>query len=333
MSAEPLPCYTERFSVAPMLDWTDRHCRFFHRMLCPDAVLYTEMVVAEALCHTDNPGKFLNHDHREAPLVLQLGGSNPQTMARAVAIAERHGGFYAYNINVGCPSDRVQDGRFGACLMAEPATVAACISAMRQETAKPITVKTRLGIDDHSSADFRYRFLDAVAAAGAAALILHARIALLKGLSPKDNRTIPPLQYDAVYAARQRYTPLPVILNGGVHSMEALQEHLLQVEGVMAGRKPWHEPWWLTSVSGQLFNRSVALTRLEAARQYQAYVQALEAAGTAGRPLLLQPLHGLFHGLPAARLWRTMLTQYDRSLTASQALRLAIEYREGYGDR
>jgi tRNA-dihydrouridine synthase A len=221
----------------------------------------------------------------------------------------------------------VQDGRFGACLMAEPAIVAACITAMRHETDKPVTVKTRLGIDDQTSADFRYRFLDAVVQAGAAALILHARIALLKGLSPRDNRTIPPLQYDAVHAARQRYAPLPVILNGGIDSIADLQEQLCRVDGVMAGRKPWHEPWWLTAVSEQIFGRSAAFTRLGAAQRYQGYLQALEATGTPGRPLLLQPLHGLFHGLPAARRWRTMLSQYDRALPASQSLALAIEYR------
>lgn len=223
-----------RLSVAPMMDWTDRHCRVFHRLLAPSARLYTEMVHANAVIHGDR-ARLLGFDAVEHPLALQLGGSDPALLAQAAAIAQEWG-FDEINLNCGCPSDRVQAGRFGACLMREPALVAECVAAMCTATHVPITVKCRLGVDDDDDYALFARFVDQVVAAGAAMVVVHARNAWLKGLSPKENREVPPLRYDWAYRLNQERPGLPVVLNGGIVAVDAAMAHLQHTDGVMLGR-------------------------------------------------------------------------------------------------
>jgi tRNA-dihydrouridine synthase A len=313
------------FAVAPMLDWTDRDCRVWHRLLCPKAIVYTEMVVAEAICRSQNPDRLLACSVREAPVVLQLGGNIPHLLAMAVRKAEEYP-YAEYNLNVGCPSHKVQEGRFGACLMKEPHTVAACLRAMQKETHKPITVKTRLGIDEHTSDAFLYAFIDTVAAAGCTHFIVHARQAWLQGLNPKQNREVPPLQYERVYALKERYRDITITLNGGIRTLQDVQQPLERVEGVMVGRKAYEHPWWLTEISSAIFQCPVPYSRQTAALSYAAYLEEREQNDPhPPQATALHPLQGLFHGLTGARQWRQLLSEYPRPMPPSAVVRYALE--------
>jgi tRNA-dihydrouridine synthase A len=239
-----------RFSVAPMMDWTDRHCRYLHRLLSQRALLFTEMVTSAAIVHGPRE-RLLGFDPVEQPVVLQLGGSDPRELTQATKIAAEFG-YAEVNLNVGCPSDRVQSGRFGACLMAEPELVAGCVRAMRDASDLPVTVKCRIGIDDQDTEQSLDRFADTMVAAGVDALYVHARKAWLKGLSPKENREIPPLDYGRVYRLAARLD-VPVMINGGIKTLKEAEGHLTAVSGVMLGRVAYHEPMLLTMVDGQVF--------------------------------------------------------------------------------
>ena len=246
--------FDRRVSVAPMLDWTDRHCRFFLRLLTRHTLLYTEMVTTGAVLH-GNRERLLAYDPAEHPLALQLGGSNPTDLARCARIAADLG-YDEINLNVGCPSDRVQSGRFGACLMAEPLLVAECVAAMQAAVDLPVTVKTRIGIDDRDSYEELAEFVRCIALAGCRTLIIHARKAWLTGLSPKENRQIPPLRYDVVYRLKQDFSELRFILNGGVASIQQMAEHLALVDGVMIGRAAYENPYLLAEVDQRFFGTS-----------------------------------------------------------------------------
>ena len=246
-----------RFSIAPMMEWTDRHCRFFHRLLTRRARLYTEMLTTGAILHGDR-ARLLDFDPAEHPVALQIGGSEPRDLAASARIAADLG-YDEVNLNVGCPSDRVQEGRFGACLMAEPARVADCVAAMKAAVAVPVTVKCRLGIDDQDSEATLDRFADAVVAAGADALFVHARKAWLAGLSPRENRDIPPLDHGRVHRLKQRLPRVPVIINGGIRTLQDCERHLVLVDGVMLGRAAYEHPALLLAVDPELFDESAPL--------------------------------------------------------------------------
>lgn len=296
-----------RFSVAPMLDWTDRHCRFFLRQLSKRTLLYTEMVTTGAILF--GKGDYLGFDEAEHPVALQLGGSDPAALAECARRAQAHG-YDEVNLNVGCPSDRVQNGRFGACLMAEPALVAQCVAAMRDAVTIPVTVKTRLGIDDQDSYEFLCALIDQVAAAGCDSFIIHARKAWLKGLSPKENREIPPLDYERAYRLKRDYPQLTISVNGGINSLAACQEHLGQVDGVMVGREAYQNPFMLAEVDQQLFGESYpSPSRADAIAAFIPYVRRQQQAGE--RPwAMLRHILGLYQGLPGARQWRRHLSTF-----------------------
>jgi tRNA-dihydrouridine synthase A len=303
----PLPMARgELFAVAPMMDWTDRHCRFFHRVLTRHSVLYTEMVTARAIKHGGR-AKLLDFDAREQPLVLQLGGSEPDVLAEAARIGEEWG-YSEINLNVGCPSDRVQGGHFGACLMAEPKLVADCFVAMQAAVKIPVTVKCRIGIDEQDEDADLQRFVETVAAAGCKTFIVHARKAWLHGLSPKENREVPPLNHERVYRLKRSRPDLAIIINGGIASVKDGLAHLAHVDGVMLGRVAYHHPWNLTEVD-PLFADVVApvATRRQAVEAMFPYIAEQLADG--------QPLHritrhmlGLYHGQPGGRIWRQVLS-------------------------
>lgn len=297
-----------KLSVAPMLDWTDRHARFFLRLLSKKTVLYSEMVVAQAVRHGDRD-RLLGLDPSESPVVLQLGGSDPGLMAEAAAVGASYG-YTEININAGCPSDRVQSGRFGACLMAEPATVAACLRAMQAACPLPVTVKTRIGIDEQDSYGFLCRFIETVAEAGCGHFILHARKAWLNGLSPRENREVPPLHYDTVYRIKSDYPHLAITINGGIKTVAEAQEHLAYVDGVMIGRAVMDNIWFLTTLARDILGEQPPVDRLEAVQVYRQYMVRQLADGVPLR-ILLRPLIGLMQGQPGARNWRRMLTTAD----------------------
>ena len=295
-------------SVAPMMDWTDRHCRYFMRVLSPSVGLYTEMITAAALKHGD-VDRLLEYDISEHPLALQVGGSDPQLMASAANLANEHG-YDEININVGCPSDRVQSGSFGACLMNRPGTVADCVKAMQDAGPVPVTVKTRIGIDDLDSYTFVRDFISAVAVAGCKTVIVHARIAILSGLSPKDNRTVPPLNYDRVYRLKQAFPELRIVLNGGITTAEEVEEHLTHVDGVMIGRQAYQHPWFLSELQ-QAFcaeTGSAPATRADVVAKMLPYVERELARGTLLKHITRHML-GLFAGQPGARGWRRYLSE------------------------
>src|SRR6516164_1480773 len=254
---------THRFSVAPMMDWTDRHCRAFHRLMTRRARLYTEMLTTGAIIHGDRR-RLLAFDASEHPVALQLGGSEPIDLATAAKIGEDFG-YDEINLNVGCPSDRVKDGRFGACLMAEPALVASCVDAMKRAVAIPVTVKCRIGIDDQDPEVALDVLARGVVAAGAEAVVVHARKAWLQGLSPKENRDIPPLDYDRVYRLKAAMPDVPVIINGGIASIAEAKAHLAHVDGVMLGRAAYQDPWRLLDVDPELFGEAAPHATMKAA--------------------------------------------------------------------
>ncbi len=304
----PDPGSSHRFCVAPMLEVTDRHARRFYRLLSRRARLYTEMVTTGALLHGDAE-RHLRHDPAESPVALQLGGSDPAALAECARLAEA-AGYDEVNLNCGCPSDRVQAGRFGACLMLEPGLVAESVAAMREATSIPVTVKCRLGVDEQDDYETFLAFIDTVAAAGCDTFIVHARKAWLRGLSPKENREIPPLRHEWVWRLKQERPQLNIIINGGITDLESCEGHLTRVDGVMLGRAVWHHPWLLGRVDSQLFGMPDTFTEpLLAVSDYLPYVERELATGTP-LPLLLRPLMGLFHGLPGARRWRRILGEH-----------------------
>ena len=315
--------FDHRVSVAPMLDWTDRHCRFFLRLLTRHTWLYTEMVTTGALLH-GHCERLLAYDPAEHPLALQLGGSDPGELARCAQIAAEWG-YDEINLNVGCPSDRVQSGRFGACLMAEPSLVAECVAAMQAAVDLPITVKTRIGIDDRDSYEELAEFVRCVALGGCRTLIIHARKAWLTGLSPKQNRQIPPLRYDVVYRLKQDFPDLRFILNGGLTSLQQIAEQLARVDGVMIGRAAYENPYLLADVDRRLFNATQPTpTRHEIIRRLLPYVERQLQAGT---PLhcITRHILGLFQGVPGARAWRRYLSeQVHRPYAGVEVLTAAL---------
>ncbi|WP_283810215.1 tRNA dihydrouridine(20/20a) synthase DusA [Bradyrhizobium sp. Gha] len=298
---------TCRFSVAPMMDWTDRHCRVFHRHLSKRALLYTEMLTTGAIIHGDRE-RLLGFDASEHPVALQLGGSDPGDLAKAARIGEEFG-YDEVNLNVGCPSDRVKDGRFGACLMAEPELVARCVEAMKGAVAIPVTVKCRIGIDDQDPEVSLDALARAVVASGCDTLIVHARKAWLNGLSPKENRDIPPLDYDRVYRLKRAMPDVPVIINGGVLSVEEAKAHLDHVDGVMLGRAAYQEPWRLLSVDSDIFGQTAPHATMQDA--FEAMMPYIEAQLARGTRLHAVTRHfvGAFHAVPGARAFRRHLAE------------------------
>ncbi len=289
-----------------MMDWTDRHCRALHRTLSGRALLYTEMVTTGAVLHGDRE-KLLGYDPVEHPVALQLGGSEPEALAASAKIGADLG-YDEINLNVGCPSDRVQSGRFGACLMREPELVADCMAAMIDAVDVPVTVKCRIGVDDQEPEESLFRLVDLSAAVGVKTFIVHARTAWLKGLSPKENRDIPPLDYPLVYRLKRERPELNIVINGGVASLDEAEAHLAQVDGVMMGRAAYHEAGLLGEVDRRLFGEDGAdVSPFEAVARYRAYLQARLEEGV-HLPAMARHMLGLFHGRPGARAWRRILT-------------------------
>ncbi|WP_333914017.1 tRNA dihydrouridine(20/20a) synthase DusA [Vibrio coralliirubri] len=296
-----------RLSVAPMLDWTDRHCRYFHRLLSQQTLLYTEMVTTGAILH--GKGDFLEYNEQEHPLALQLGGSNPVDLAACAKLAGERG-YDEVNLNVGCPSDRVQNGRFGACLMAEPELVADCVSAMKEVTDIPITVKTRIGIDDQDSYEFLTKFVSTVSEKGGCEqFTIHARKAWLSGLSPKENREIPPLDYDRAYQIKKDFSDLVIAVNGGITTLEQTKEHLQHLDGVMIGREAYHSPFILAEVDQQIFGLDTPIKkRSQVVEEMYPYIER-ELSNGASLGHISRHMLGLFQSMPGARQWRRYISE------------------------
>lgn len=306
MTATPAPL-NRRFTVAPMMDWTDRHCRFFHRILSKQAVLYTEMVTTGALIHADAE-RFLRYNAEEHPLALQLGGSDPQALAQCSVMAEEYG-YDEVNLNVGCPSDRVQNNMIGACLMAHPNLVSECLSTMQAAVKIPVTVKHRLGIDDMDSYDELVQFVDTVAASGCRVFIIHARKAILQGLSPKENRDIPPLKYEWVYQIKQQFPELEVHINGGIKTLEQCHTHLQHVDGVMLGREAYQNPYLLADVDREIYGATTPkISRKEAALAMVPYIEQQLSQGVALNHILRHML-GLFHAQRGGKQFRRLISE------------------------
>ena len=298
-----------RMSVAPMMDWTDRHCRYFHRLLSAKALLYTEMVTTGALIYGDVQ-RHLRFNSEEHPLALQLGGSEPVDLAKAAKLGEQWG-YEEINLNCGCPSERVQRGAFGACLMAEPALVADCVKAMVDVVNVPVTVKHRIGIDKFESYDFVRDFVGKVSEAGCNTFVVHARSAWLKGLSPKENREVPPLRYELVHKLKQDFAHLSIAINGGITTSEQVAGQLQHLDGVMVGRAAYHNPWWLASWDSEFFGAEPTGLNREAIEEQMCDYMAREfvANGTAWSAIARHML-GLRHGLPGSRRWRQVWSDH-----------------------
>ncbi|MGM0571261.1 tRNA dihydrouridine(20/20a) synthase DusA [Marinobacter sp.] len=303
---QPAPL-SRRFCVAPMMDWTTRHYRYLARILSRRALLYTEMVTTGALIHGDT-ARFLQHDPAEYPLALQLGGSNADELARCAALAEEYG-FSEVNLNVGCPSDRVQNNMIGACLMGHPDKVAEGVRGMIAATSLPVTVKHRIGINGRESWEDLCHFIETVAAAGCRTFIVHARIAVLEGLSPKENRDIPPLKYPWVYDLKARYPELEIIINGGIRTFEECHQHLAHTDGVMLGREAYHNPWLLAGVDPQLFGEaSPVASRHEALEAMLPFIKEELERGVY-LTHITRHIMGLFHGQPGGRQFRRHISE------------------------
>jgi tRNA-dihydrouridine synthase A len=298
---------THRLCVAPMMDWTDRHCRFFLRQVSPRAFLYTEMITTGALLHGDLE-RHLGFHAAEHPVGAQLGGSEPEDLARCARLVQQYG-YDEVNLNCGCPSERVQKGAFGACLMAEPELVAECVGAMRESVSIPVTIKHRTGIDRIETYDFMARFVDTVSRAGCSTFIVHARNAVLKGLSPKANREVPPLKHHYVYRLKQDFPHLEIVINGGITTRDQIDAHLAHVDGVMLGRAAYHDSWVLAEPGR---------TRAEVVHAMAEYAASVPSLRHVARHML-----GLYHGHPRARLWRRMLS--DPARLAQNDPRLLLE--------
>ena len=306
----PAPGDGWRFCVAPMMDWTDRHCRVLHRQLTKRARLYTEMVTAPALKHGDVP-RHLDFDPSEAPLALQLGGSDPGELAHAAKLGERWG-YDEINLNCGCPSERVQTGSFGACLMAEPALVADCVRAMRDAVALTVSVKHRIGLDEGRDYGFVRDFVGTVRDAGCSTFIVHARNAVLKGLSPKENREIPPLRYEVVHRLKRDFPEATIVLNGGLADWRTIESELESVDGVMLGRTAYHDPFFLAQVDARLFgDEAPPPARADVVASMLPYVEAQLSRGTPLRAIVRHML-GLYHGCRGGRRYRQLLSDAGR---------------------
>ncbi len=311
-------------SVAPMMDWTDRHDRYFLRLFNPHVRLYTEMVTTGALIHGDAP-RHLKFDAIEHPLALQLGGSNPADLAQCTKMAEDWG-YDEVNLNVGCPSDRVQQNKIGACLMAEPELVAECIAAMQAAVKIPVTVKHRIGIDNLDDYEHLEKFVRTVAATGCQTFIVHARIAILAGLSPKENREIPPLRYEDVYQLKREFPHLEIHINGGVKTVAEIEQHWQHTDGVMVGREAYHNPFLLAQALPLFDERAVLPTREAVLEQYMAFMAREMADGV---PLTQMTRHilGLYQGLPGARRWRQHISEHAHRMGATlDVVRQAAEF-------
>lgn len=320
----PLSCMqSRRVAVAPMMECTDRHYRYLARLLTRHTLLYTEMIATAALLR--GSGRGLEYDPAEHPLALQLGGSEPGELA---ACARRAGqaGFDEVNLNVGCPSGRVRAGRFGACLMAEPERVAACVAAMQAETGVPVSVKTRIGIDERDSYEELVDFVSTVADAGCMTFVIHARKAWLHGLSPKENREVPPLRHDVVYRLKRDFPELCIVLNGGLRNLDEAARALERVDGVMIGREAYHNPYLLAGIDRRLFaDPAPAPSRQEVLRRYLVYAEAQNRRGVPPG-VLLRPLLGLFHGVAGARGWRRRLVEGGRGRPGLERIRAAAQW-------
>ena len=319
-----------RISVAPMMDWTTKDYRFFARLFNPNVVLYTEMVTTGAIIY-GGANRHLDFNKEEHPIVLQLGGSNPQELATCTKMAEDWG-YNEVNLNVGCPSDRVQNNKIGACLMAEPDLVAECIHSMQKAVSIPVTVKHRIGIDDMQSYEEMLHFVDTVAATGCTHFIVHARIAILQGLSPKENREVPPLRYEDVYRLKQERPHLTIEINGGIKTFPETQQHLQHVDGVMIGREAYHNPYLLAEM-GQLWNLE-APNRFDIMQQMMPYIHQRVAEG-APLSIITRHILGLFQNLPGARKWRQALSGGNaKTITdienAIQNIQAAMQRTEDY---
>lgn len=316
--------FNHKLCLAPMLDWTDRHFRYFMRLLAPHCVVYTEMITTGALLYGDTQ-RFLNFDPAEHPVALQLGGSDPEALARCARIAAE----YAYdeiNLNVGCPSDRVQSGRFGACLMKEPRLVAECVSAMAENFSSLVSVKCRLGVDDQEDFALLEDFVATLQRAGCDHVIVHARKAWLKGLSPKENREIPPLNYPWVYALKHSFPDFKLIINGGIKTVKEALAHLQFVDGVMIGRPAYEDPYFFSELEAAIFS-DVLPDRIKMLHNYLPYIECQLAQGVR-LSALIRPILGLFNGLPGARQWRRYLSTYAHRSDAG--LSVVIEALETF---
>jgi tRNA-dihydrouridine synthase A len=299
-----------RLSVAPMMDWTDRHCRYLHRLLTRRALLYTEMVTTGALIHGD-VARHLDFNVQEHPVALQLGGSEPDELAQCARLGERWG-YDEINLNCGCPSERVQRGSFGACLMAEPRLVADCVKAMVDAVAIPVTVKHRIGIDREERYGFVRDFVGTVSEAGCNVFLVHARNAWLKGLSPKENREIPPLRYELVHRLKREFPHLTIAVNGGFTTPAQVDEQLRELDGVMVGRAAYHDPWWLAQWDSRYYGEppEPGRTREWVEQQMVAYMEREAAAHGTPWPSIARHMLGLRHGLPGARRWRQVWSDH-----------------------
>ena len=295
-----------KFSVAPMMDWTDRHCRYFYRLMSKNAQLWTEMVTAKAIIHGDK-NRLLDYDAQEHPLVLQLGGSDPKEMAIAAKVGQDWG-YDEININVGCPSDRVQSGSFGACLMQTPDTVAQCIESMGEVVDIPLSVKSRIGVDDMESYDELINFIEIVNKSGCDNFVIHARKAWLKGLSPKENRTVPPLNYDWVYQLKRDFPQLTIGINGGITTLDDVNKHLEHVDSAMLGRAVYHQPYLLASVDQKIYQQEgFAISREQVLLDFIDYMQRQHVNGVPIRSMTRHIL-GLYHAQPNAKKFKRLLS-------------------------
>ena len=330
MNLMPVTTDHRKISIAPMMDWTDRHCRYFMRSLSPGCMLYTEMITAAAIVRGDAV-KLLRYDESEHPIALQLGGNDPAMMTRAARRAEE----FAYdeiNINIGCPSDRVISGQFGACLMRTPAIVAACFRSMRDAVDVPVTIKNRIGIDDHDSYEFLENFVETLSAAGCSKFVVHARIAILGGMSPKDNRSVPPLDYERVFRLKREHPELEIVLNGGVQDIEQIDELLQQLDGVMIGRQAYQHPYFLVEIEHYLRPEWQMPDRHAIVAQMIPYIEEQLAQGERLHRITRHML-GLFAGQPGARAWRRYLSENDHQdgagvevvLAALEAMPVAVQ--------
>jgi tRNA-dihydrouridine synthase A len=318
-SPNPIPADFWKMSVAPMMDWTDHHCRYFHRLLSRRALLYTEMVTTGALIHGDVP-RHLRYNAEEHPVALQLGGSEPADLAQCAKLGEEWG-YDEINLNCGCPSERVQRGAFGACLMNEPRLVADCVKAMVDAVQVPVTVKHRIGIDKSESYDFVRDFVGTIAEAGCPTFIVHARNAWLKGLSPKANREVPPLRYDVAYQLKKDFPALNIVVNGGITTNEQVAEHLLHLDGAMLGREAYHNPWWLASWDAAFYGAPpVELTREQVEAQMCHYMAREMAAHGTPWATMARHMLGLRHGLPGARRWRQVWSDHKLKALSPHAV-------------
>jgi tRNA-dihydrouridine synthase A len=313
-------------SVAPMMDWTDRHCRYFHRLLTRRTRLYTEMVTTGALLHGDVP-RHLDFDAAEHPVALQLGGSEPADLAQCAKLGAQWG-YDEINLNCGCPSERVQRGAFGACLMAEPKLVADCVKAMVDVVQVPVTVKHRIGIDKTESYEFVRDFVGTVAEAGCRVFSVHARNAWLKGLSPKENREVPPLRYELVHRLKREFPHLTIAINGGITTDEVVQEQLQALDGVMVGREAYHHPWWLARWDALYYGDAASeVTREEVEAQMVAYMEREHAARGTAWHSIARHMMGLYNGLPGARRWRQVWSDHRLKVERPrEVMRLAHEH-------